>query len=95
MEKGDDVSPEERALLDLMVVLVERFEAAHYQIPEASPKDVLRGLLEANGLKQKDLVPDVGSKGVVSEILAGKRSISKQQAKKLSKRFGVSPAIFL
>ncbi len=95
MAKGDALSPEERALLDLMVILVERFEAEHYPIAEASPHDVLRELLESNGLKQKDLVPDVGSKGVVSEILAGKRAISKQQARTLSKRFGVSPAVFL
>jgi HTH-type transcriptional regulator/antitoxin HigA len=94
MEKGDDLSPEERALLDLMVVLVERFEAEHYPVPDASPIDVLRELLESNGLKQKDLVPEVGSKGVVSEILAGKRAISKKQAKVLAARFGVSPAIF-
>jgi HTH-type transcriptional regulator/antitoxin HigA len=95
MAKGDALSPEERALLDLMVLLVERFEAEQYPIADAAPHDVLRGLLESNDLKQKDLVPDVGSKGVVSEILAGKRAISKQQARVLSKRFGVSPAIFL
>ncbi len=94
MAKGDDLSPEERALLDLMVVLVERFEAEHYPVPDALPVDVLRELLEANGLKQKDLVPEIGSKGVVSEIVAGKRAISRRQAKVLAARFGVSPAVF-
>jgi HTH-type transcriptional regulator/antitoxin HigA len=95
MERGDRLSPEERALLDLMVVLVERFESEHYPVSDASPTDILRELLESNGLKQKDLVPDIGSKGVISEIFSGKRAISKQQAKALAARFGVSPALFL
>lgn len=95
MDKGAALSPEERELLDLMVVLVERFEADAYPIDDAAPVDVLRELLESNGLKQKDLVPDIGSRGVVSEILTGKRAISKRQAKALADRFGVSPAIFL
>ena len=95
MDKGDALSPEEREILNLMVVLVERFEAEAYPIDDAAPLDVLRELLESNGLKQKDLVPDVGSRGVVSEILAGKRAISKRQAKTLGDRFGVSPALFL
>jgi HTH-type transcriptional regulator/antitoxin HigA len=93
--KGEDLTPEEREILDLMVVLVERFEAEAYPIADASPVDVLRELLESNGLKQKDLVPDVGSRGVVSEILSGKRGISKKQAKVLAERFGVSPALFV
>jgi HTH-type transcriptional regulator/antitoxin HigA len=92
--KGDNLSPEERALLDLLVVLVERFEAQAYPVPDASPAEILRELVEANGLKQRDLVPEVGSKGVVSEILAGKRAISKRQAHVLAARFGVSPALF-
>jgi HTH-type transcriptional regulator/antitoxin HigA len=95
MERGEHLSPEERALLDLMIVLVERFEAERYPVPNAAPNDILRELLESNGLKQKDLVPDIGSKGVISEILSGKRAISKQQAKALAARFGVSPALFL
>ena len=95
MNKGNSLSPEESELLDLMVVLVERFEAESHPIGDVAPLDILRELLESNGLRQKDLVPDVGSRGAVSEILAGKRAISKHQAKVLGDRFNVSPALFL
>jgi HTH-type transcriptional regulator/antitoxin HigA len=51
--------------------------------------------MKENGLRQADLASEIGSQGVVSEILNGKRVINARQAKALAARFGVSPAVFL
>jgi len=68
--------------------------AEHHSIPDASPVEVLRTLMDANGLRQKDLVPIFGSESIVSEVLHKKRDLNKTHIEKLSKRFNVSPAVF-
>ena len=99
MSKGirneDNLSPEEDALLELLVVLIETYEDEHYPIPDASPNDVLKSFMEDRGLKQIDLLPVFGSSGIASEVVNGKRSISKAQAKKLAEFFKVSVEIFI
>lgn len=99
MSKGirndDSLSPEEDALLELLVVLIETYEDEHYPIPDASPNDVLKFFMEDRGLKQIDLLPVFGSSGIASEVVNGKRSISKAQAKKLAEFFKVSVEIFI
>jgi len=95
MRKGGNRSPEEDALLELMVVLIENFEEKHYRIPEANPQDMLEHLLQERGLRPSDLWPVLGSKSRVSEILSGKRSISKDQAKKLAAFFKVPVNLFI
>ncbi|NBD16832.1 MAG: transcriptional regulator [Cyanobacteria bacterium] len=94
MEKGLD--PEETTLLNLLCALVEDYEETQLAGEDlTSPLEVLQHLMESNRLKQADLVGIIGSKGVVSEILNGKRSISKAQAKALGELFHVSPALFI
>lgn len=96
MFKGRDRAPEETTLLNLLCTLVENYEDTELATEEsASPLEILHHLVEANGLKQADLVGTLGSKGVVSEVLNGKRSISKSQAKALGEKFNVSPALFI
>jgi len=95
MKKRDDRTPEEDALLDLMVVLIENFEEKHYAIPKTDPREMLTHLLEERGLKPSDLWPVLGSKSRVSEILSGKRSISKAQAKKLAAFLHVPVELFI
>jgi HTH-type transcriptional regulator/antitoxin HigA len=95
MSRGDALSPEERELMDLLVALVEKFEADQYVVVAASPAAILRELLAARNLKQKDVVDLFPSKGIASEVLAGKRGISKAQAKRLAVFFNVSAAIFI
>ena len=73
---------------------VERWEDEHVSIPSAAPKEVLRHLLEANNLKQKDL-NDIASPTLISDILAGRREISKRLAKSLAARFHVDIAAFI
>ncbi|HZS49087.1 MAG TPA: transcriptional regulator [Blastocatellia bacterium] len=90
-----ELSPEESALFDLMVKLVEDFEAKAYPMKKSTPDEVLKSLMESNKLTPKDLLPIFGSKGIVSETLSGKRGISKENAKALAKRFKVSAEVFI
>jgi HTH-type transcriptional regulator/antitoxin HigA len=85
---------DEEKYAKVLVTLIEAYEEEHHAIPEASPVEVLRGLMDANGLRQKDLAPILGTESLVSEIVHGKRELNKGQIEKLSKRFRVSPAVF-
>ena len=91
----EKLSLEEETLLDLWALLIEEYEGKYYQIPQATPQDVLLHLIEVRELKQADLVGVIGSKGVVSEVVNGKRAISKAQAKALGKFFNVNPSVFI
>lgn len=88
-------APEERALLKLIVTLIEAYEAEHYPMDKPAPHEILQHILESSGTRQADLVGIVGSSGVVSEIVNGKRSISKAQAKALGEFFHISPSLFI
>lgn len=94
MRLGESISPAQERLLRLLVSLIESFEDKHYQIKSATPLEILTELVQDRGLKQKDLLPVFGSQGVASEVLNGKRGISKAQAKALGEFFQVSPSIF-
>jgi HTH-type transcriptional regulator/antitoxin HigA len=84
----------EEKYAEVLLTLIEAYEEQHHAIPDASPVNVLRTLMEANDLRQKDLAPILGTESIVSEILRGKRELNKGQIGKLSKRFRVSPAVF-
>ena len=88
------VSPEERAVADVLLTLIKAYEE-RYAIEPTSPLQTLLELMEANDIKQKDLAPEIASKGVISEILHGRRAISKGMALKLAARFHVSYTLFL
>ncbi|MBE9206368.1 transcriptional regulator [Nostoc sp. LEGE 06077] len=88
-------TPEQTAILQLLVTLIEEFENKNYPLEPSSPHAILKHLIEARGIKQSDLVGIMGSKGVVSEVVNGNRAISKAQAKALGKFFHVSPALFI
>lgn len=80
--------------IELLTLLIERYEQENYTIPEASPADVLRFLLERHGLRQRDVAADLGGESVVSEVLSGKRKLNAAQIEQLSRRFRISPAVF-
>ena len=94
LEKKDRLSAKEKEFAELLTVLIEAYEDEHYPVRAATPVEVLVHLMEANNLKQKDLAPLFGSESVVSEVLRGKRELNKHHIERLSKRFGVSPAVF-
>lgn len=81
-------------LLDLVSGLVEDYDAEHFAIEVADPREVLRYLIETRGLKQGDLAELVPQSNL-SAILAGKRKISATLAGKLAKFFNISPAVFV
>ena len=93
--KQGSLSPEEEKLLDLLSYLIENYEDEHYPMPEVAPNEVLKFLMEENDLKQKDLLQIFGSTGIASEVVNGKRAISKAQAKKLAEYFKVSVELFI
>ena len=97
VEKGErNMTPEEDALLDLLTNLIRDYEAMTYPPREKSkPDEMVAFLLGQRGLRPSDLWPVIGSKGRVSEILSGKRSISKEQAKKLAEFFHVRADLFI
>lgn len=91
---GDDEDHPLSSLLELVSDMVAKYEQEHYAIEAAEPKDALRFLIEARGMKQEDLSAVVPQSNL-SAILAGKRKISAALAGKLSKFFGVSAALFV
>jgi HTH-type transcriptional regulator/antitoxin HigA len=95
MAKGENLTPEEDALLRLLATLIQDFEEKFYQPRAATPLEILHHLMDARDLKQSDLLEVFGSKGIASEVVNGKRSISKTQAKALAKFFGVSADLFI
>jgi HTH-type transcriptional regulator/antitoxin HigA len=95
MDKGEDLSAEEEKLLKLLARLIEDFEHRYYHPREATPLEVLQHLMEARGLKQNHLWEVFGSKGIASEVLNGKRGISKTQARALAHYFHVPADLFI
>ncbi len=93
-EVGNDATHPLYGLMDTLGTLVHAYEVEHVEMPQASGVDALQYLMEEHSLTQSDL-PEVGSQGVVSEILRGKRRLNIRQIRALSERFGVSPAVFI
>ena len=81
-------------LLDLIGTLIADYERTHIPEPEGTPIGCLHYFMEEYGLKQKDLT-EIGSPGVISEVMSGKRELNKRQIKALSARFQCSPAVFI
>ena len=73
----DDLTPEEREYSELLTVLIEAFEDANYPLEGSTPDSRLRSLMEEHGLRHRDLLDVFGSRGIASEVVSGKRAISK------------------
>jgi HTH-type transcriptional regulator/antitoxin HigA len=93
--KGNRMTAAERRLADLLTLLIEDFEEKHYALKASSPVDVLNELMRTNDLKQKDLVDIFGTPSIVSEVLHGKRQLTTEHIRRLSRRFHVSPEVFI
>lgn len=81
-------------LVNTLGTLIGEYDDAHYPAQEVSPLAMLRFLMDENSLTQSDL-PEVGSQGIVSEVLNGKRELNVRQIKALSARFHVPPGVFV
>jgi HTH-type transcriptional regulator/antitoxin HigA len=98
-ESVADTLPDDEAeplwgLVEIIADQINDYEARHHSMPEASGADMLRFFMDQHGLKQSDLA-EIGSQGVVSEILTGKRELNLRQIRALAARFGVSAAAFI
>lgn len=97
LEKGSLESASREAVnlyLSVIIPFVESFEKNEFHLPSATPEEMLAFLMEQNGLTQYDLAKDLGGQPVVSDILLGKRKLTREHIERLSKRFGVSSATF-
>ena len=74
-EKGDE--------LDVLLLLVEKYEEEHYPIPPSDPVEAIKFLMEQKGLTRKDLEPYLGTRARVSEVLNKKRNLTLPMIKKL------------
>ena len=93
--RSGQLTPEERQYADLLTLLIKAFEEANYTMEGSTPDSRLRSLMEEHGLRQRDLLDIFGSRGIASEVVSGKRAVSKAQAKKLPALFHVPADLFL
>jgi len=91
---GADENHPLAGLAERMGDLISTYEDQHHQMPQTTGLDALKYLMETHELRQSEL-PEVGSQGVVSEVLSGKRSLNVDQIKRLAERFQVSAAVFI
>ena len=93
-EVGNNESHPLSSLMETLGSLIETYEDQNIPEIEGNPIDTLKALMDEHGINQSNL-PEIGSQGIVSEILSGKRQLNIRQIKLLSKRFKVSPAVFI
>ena len=93
-ETAGDERHEAMGLVDIVGDLIEDYESEHHALETGTGLQALKFLMDQHGLKQSDLA-EIGSQGVLSEILAGKRELNIRQVRALSKRFGVSAGTFV
>src|SRR5271156_2592446 len=95
LDEREDLSPEEQAPAEVLTLLIEDYEEKFHPLPRVSPNESLNALMEERGLKHKDIWPVLGNKGAATEVLSGRRSISKTQARRLAAYFHVPIDLFV
>jgi HTH-type transcriptional regulator/antitoxin HigA len=91
----ENPSGAEREAIELLTLLVERYEEEHYPIAAADPVSMVRLLIEKQGLTQRDLIPQFGSESAVSMFLNDKRKLTAEQIRRLAARFHLPADVFL
>jgi HTH-type transcriptional regulator/antitoxin HigA len=91
----DHPSHAEIEAIELLTLLIERYEQERYPIPVADPVQIVRFLLEQQGIAQRDLVPEFGSESAVSMFLSGHRNLTLEQVRRLSARFNLPADLFI
>lgn len=95
LDEREDLSPEEEALAEVLTILIEDYEGKYHPLPRVSPNESLKALMEERGLKHKDIWPVLGNKGAATEVLSGRRSISKAHARRLAEFLHVPVDLFV
>ena len=93
-EVGDNPKDPRYRQIETLSVLIEAYDRDHHELPEASGIEVVRFLMQQHNITQQGL-PEIGSQGVVSEVLSGRRALNVRQIEALAARFGVHPGVFL
>jgi HTH-type transcriptional regulator/antitoxin HigA len=93
-EIGDNPRDPRYRQIETLSVLIEAYDKEHHELPEASGVEVVKFLMGQHGLTQEGL-PEIGTQGVVSEVLNGRRNLNVRQIEALAARFGVNPGVFL
>jgi HTH-type transcriptional regulator/antitoxin HigA len=91
----ENPSNSELDAIELLTLLIERYEQEHFSIPAADPVSVVRFLIERQGLTQRDLIPQFGSESAVSMLLSGQRKLTLEQVRRLSVRFRLPADFFI
>jgi HTH-type transcriptional regulator/antitoxin HigA len=94
LEHRSELSAEEGALLELLIALIEKFEADHYPIPERNPLSTLLHLMEANEIERQDLLGVFSSLEIVNRVIEGERAIERGEAQALASYFQVDASLF-
>jgi HTH-type transcriptional regulator/antitoxin HigA len=95
IDKGQSRTAEESALAELLAALIFQFEQDHYKPPKLRPHEILEAILQERGLKQQDLLDIFQDRSQISKVVAGKMSITPDQAVALGKRFKMNPSSFV
>jgi len=88
-------SPSQTEAIELLTLLIERYEKSRYRIPAANPVSVVRFLMEKQGLTQRDLIPQFGTESAVSMFLRRRRNLTLEQVRRLSARFKLPADVFV
>jgi HTH-type transcriptional regulator/antitoxin HigA len=91
----DNPSPSQEEAIELLTLLVEKYEQEHYPIPAADPVAIVRFLIEQQNLTQRDLIPQFGTESAVSMFLSGQRNLTLEQVRQLSARFKLPADVFI
>jgi HTH-type transcriptional regulator / antitoxin HigA len=91
----DNPSPSELEAIELLTLLIERYEEERYPIPAADPVSVVRFLIKSQNLTQRDLIPQFSSESAVSMFLSGQRKLTLKQVRRLSVRFKLPADVFI
>ena len=95
LDEREDLTLAEQAFAELLAIVIEDFEEKHYPLPQVTPQQALKALMEDRGLRHKDIAPIVGNKGLTTEILKGRRNISTALAKRLAAALHVPIELFV
>jgi HTH-type transcriptional regulator / antitoxin HigA len=91
----ENPSPSEMDAIELLSLLVERYEDERWPITEVDPISLVRYLIEKGNLRQRDLIPEFGTESAVSMFLSGQRNLTVEQIQKLSARFKLTADVFI
>lgn len=91
---GNDENHPLADMIETLGELIHVYEEEHHPMSDASGVDVIRLLMQEQGITQADL-PEIGSQGIVSEVLSGKRELNIRMVRRLSDRFQLDPKVFI